>query len=392
MHFGYLLSATFLTCLEPWLIGARGVKNPLLKTMCNLKTDQLIKYYGYDAERHEVTTEDGYILTIFRCNSKNSTQQSKPPVIVQHGILVSSDDFCISPPGQSLAYVLADSGYDVWLANSRGNVYSRRHKTKDPNSWSGDFWNFSWLEMGIYDHPAVIDYILYKTGHSKLYYLGHSQGTTNLLVLLSERPEYNQKIYAASLMAPAVYFSHMEVLTSILALVPAAVNYLESIPNTEVFPRDRLFTEDFNTFCTDNLAFCDLWLDLITGPSENQRNETMMPIFMCHNPSGTSLRQIVHYYQTIKFGTFAKYKNGKEIPSDFELSRITAPISLHMSVSDMLTKLSDGLKLVPKLNNSEVFVHIINGTKLNHVDFAWGMNSAKIVYSEIIKFFRKHQN
>lgn len=64
--------------------------------------EQLIKYYGYDAEMHEVTTKDGYILTIFRCNSKNSTTQVRRPVIVQHGLLVSSDDFCINPPDQSL--------------------------------------------------------------------------------------------------------------------------------------------------------------------------------------------------------------------------------------------------------------------------------------------------
>lgn len=118
----------------------------------------------------------------------------------------------------------------------------------------------------------------------------------------------------------------------------------------------------------------------------------MVPIYLCHNPSGSSLKQLAHYYQSIEFGSFAKYKIGKEIPPDFDLSRITVPIGLHMSQSDTLTKVSDGLTLVPKLNRSEVFVHIINGTKFNHLDFAIGMNSASLVYSKIMKFFEQHEH
>lgn len=39
-----------------------------------------------------------------------------------------------------IAYLLYDSGYDVWLGNARGNTYSRAH-----THWSIDdakFWNF----------------------------------------------------------------------------------------------------------------------------------------------------------------------------------------------------------------------------------------------------------
>lgn len=64
--------------------------------------------------------------------------------------------------------------------------------------------------MGVYDHPVVIDYILSVTGNEKVFYVGHSQGTTTLMVLLSERPEYNQKIYAASLLAPVAYMNHSD--------------------------------------------------------------------------------------------------------------------------------------------------------------------------------------
>lgn len=47
---------------------------------------------------------------------------------------------------------------------------------------------------GVYDLSAMIDYVLWTTNQTKLAYVGHSQGVTAMLVLLSELPHYNEKI------------------------------------------------------------------------------------------------------------------------------------------------------------------------------------------------------
>jgi len=68
---------------------------------------------------------------------------------------------------------------------------------------------FSWHEMGYYDLPAEINYVLNVTGKSQIYYIGHSMGATMFFVLMSTRPEYNSKIKLAAALAPAVYLDHM---------------------------------------------------------------------------------------------------------------------------------------------------------------------------------------
>lgn len=81
------------------------------------------------------------------------------------------------------------------MLNARGNVYSRDHinmTTSDPQ-----FWKFSFHEIGIYDIPATIDYMLNSTNQTKLAFAGVSQGSAVILVTLSELPEYNDKISVA---------------------------------------------------------------------------------------------------------------------------------------------------------------------------------------------------
>lgn len=48
-----------------------------------------------------------------------------------------------------LAYLLADAGYDVWLANARGTEPSRAHIRLNPNGfWQKKYWSFSWHQIG----------------------------------------------------------------------------------------------------------------------------------------------------------------------------------------------------------------------------------------------------
>lgn len=128
-------------------------------------------------------------------------------MLMVHGFLDSSFGYTFLGPNKALPYLLVDQNYDVWLANVRGNRYSRKHKKLNPKFRK--FWNFSWHEIGVYDIPEIIDYILKETGQKKLHYIGHSQGTTVFFVMCSEKPEYNKKIISMNALAPVTYSGHV---------------------------------------------------------------------------------------------------------------------------------------------------------------------------------------
>lgn len=167
---------------------------------------QLVAKAGYEGQAHRVETQDGYLLKVHRILPKISGV-SKYPVFLMHGLIAASSDYVMTGPKLALAYYLADNGYDVWMGNARGNKHSENHKTLSKRS--REFWDFSWHEIGFYDVPAMIDLALEMTGSPKIFFVGHSQGTTSFLVFASSHPEYNEKIVQAHLLAPAGFMKNI---------------------------------------------------------------------------------------------------------------------------------------------------------------------------------------
>lgn len=128
-------------------------------------------------------------------------------VILTHGTYSCGAQWVVNG-NKSLAFMLSIAGYDVWILNSRGTILSNRHKTLSYDD--AQYWDFSFHDMGLYDLPAAIDYILKSTNTEKLHYVGYSQGTTELLAGISMHPDYNRKIISACLLNPAPFLGHMK--------------------------------------------------------------------------------------------------------------------------------------------------------------------------------------
>ncbi|KOX68109.1 Lipase 3 [Melipona quadrifasciata] len=382
----------------------------------HMTTPELIVAHGYKSETHHIWTEDGYCLDVHRvlpkscqnsdCNiNENNVQtneshevasKKKVPVLIHHGLLSSSADWVLLGPKKALAYLLCDNNYDVWLGNARGNAYSRKHKqytTKDK-----EFWDFSWHEIGYYDLPATIDYILEYTGHAELYYVGYSQGTTAFYVMASEKSEYNQKIKGMVSLAPIAFLSnHRSPLIKFVVHFYGLMEWGSSYCNVhQWFPRNRLQARALGTLIRNapgslTKGVCVGWFSLIAGFGSDQLDKFMLPLILGHFPAGSSAKQIIHYGQNVLSGSFRKFNKKSENstqPPKYDLEKVKTPITIFYSENDFLTDPTDITKLTDKLPNVTE-IRKIEYLKFNHVDYLWGRDARMLLYNAVLTVLKK---
>lgn len=225
------------------------------------------------------------MLQVFRIpyspKLNNEYEQRKPVVLLQHGLFSCSDSFLLNGPNDALAYNFADNGFDVWLGNARGNLYSRNN-TKI-SLQHPDFWSFSWHEIGHIDIPAMIDYILYETQQEKLHYVGHSQGCTAFFVMASTRPEYNLKIKTAHMLAPAIFMGNAtsKFLLGLAPIVGSPGLATTILSDQQLFPYNTFVQRLVDTVCslTTGRKYCFTLFLLLGGTYNGNLNQVTMNKF-----------------------------------------------------------------------------------------------------------------
>ncbi|RCH81022.1 hypothetical protein CU098_004643 [Rhizopus stolonifer] len=163
------------------------------------------KKWGYESEKHELVTEDGYIIVMYRIYKKGTNPKGKKPVLIGHGLFQCSGAFVLNEE-KSLAFVLVNEGYDVWVGNNRA-IAGCDHISlsyKDP-----EYWNWGLKELGIYDFTAMIDHVREHSGYSKVAYIGHSQGNAQAFIGLSLCPEIVNKLSCFVALAPAIFSGNL---------------------------------------------------------------------------------------------------------------------------------------------------------------------------------------
>nr|XP_028584369.1 putative lysosomal acid lipase/cholesteryl ester hydrolase [Podarcis muralis] len=333
----------------------QGTVNPVeskSKTEVNpevyMNISEKIRYWGYPSEEYEVITKDGYFLSLNRIpGGKLEDESLKATILLIHGLDLEGSDWIANPPHQSLGFILADAGYDVWIGNNRGNSWSRRHQNLTIEEEA--FWDFSFHEMGIYDLPAMTDFILQKTGRDKIYCGGHAQGSTVAFVAFSVIPQMSEKIKMFFAMGPA-YTLHFSISPIIRVL---------RMPNT-------LFKIIFGT-----KEFCLLSPKL---------KELLAQKCSCQ-PSGRTGE-----FKYFDYGpkNIDKYK--QMTPPFYKIEEITVPIAMWSGGQDWVCRPKEAAQLRSRIPH---LVYHKEYPDWDHWDFIWGIDAHQQMYMEILDLMQK---
>lgn len=160
-------------------------------------------YYAGATSQDEtlhLTTADGWTLAVHHYRPEG--ERKGLPVILCHGLSSNLHTFDL-PGGPSLARFLRSRGRDVWTVELRGSGMSDR-----PRLFYSDFpydWEFE--EHLREDVPAVIAFVLDRTGAPKVHWVGHSMGGMLILAHVSGKPD--AAVASAVTIGSPVDFSNM---------------------------------------------------------------------------------------------------------------------------------------------------------------------------------------
>ncbi|NXM02099.1 LIPM Lipase, partial [Tyrannus savana] len=359
---------------------------------------QKIRFQGYPSEEYEVTTEDGYILSLNRIPyGRNCSGYSAPrtPVLIVHGFCLDGGDWVDNLPNNSLAFVLADAGYDVWIGNNRGNSWSRGHL--DLSVHEEEFWDFSFHEMAIYDLPAMVGFIIMQTEQERLFYIGHAQGSSLGFIAFSSLPHLGEKIKLFFALAPGYTLHHVRSPVLKALFLPEAVLKLKfgTKELSLVSRKDRAFlAEKCSRFPIEEV--CENEIFLIGGYNSKNLNVSRLDVYLAHFPDYTSVKTLLHWGQTAKTGDFKQFDYGflknqekynQSTPPFYRIEDMTVPVALWNGEEDWVNTPQETQQLLPHLTNVVQHEELHNW---NHFDPHWGQDAPQRLYSQILFLMDQH--
>jgi len=353
---------------------------------------------GFACTEYQTTTLDGFVLTLSRV-SVPGKPISKRPVLCQHGLVDTSATWTTGTRNQSLAYVLADAGFDVWLGNNRGREpYMHVNLTiTDPR-----YWAWSWDELGEHDLDVTLRKVLAECGSdSKIGYIGHSQGTLEGFTHFNGEYDLSARIVAFVGYGPVAFARHGHA---------TWLDYLNGLFQHFCGGRhsptcDVSVFEDFRAIATSTcqvapkLDFCIGILCGLAGCEShaNYDQEQFATKVLTNYPSSTSSQNIAHFTQmtlmqndtVMKFDYGSAQENmnhyGQTSPPVYNISAVSVPMHLFYGTNDKFADPVDAQNLFKLLPANLLHIY---PTEYGHGDFLWGLDAAIKVYQPTVSILQ----
>jgi pimeloyl-ACP methyl ester carboxylesterase len=353
---------------------------------------------GYPCEHHIIVTADGFQLDTIRIPPK---QTGAYPVFLQHGLLDSAVTWVMNYyPSQNLGCLLHDAGYDVWMGNSRGNIYSMGNAKL--SQWSDAYWDSIDMDfMAKYDLPANIDYVTNFTAHKTLSWVGHSQGTWQAFSAFSDvNRQYAAKVDVFVALAPVAFVAHQEsILLAILADLD--VDGIMAIFGTHEFLANDWLIHAISAACAEAGMDCDNVLAILCGGANMTNiNSTQMYQLTNYDPGGTSVSNMIHWAQEVRTKTYQmhdwgiwnpNFYNGSTTVPSYHLANYAGPkVALFWGGGDDLADPADVATIAATIP-AQYIIGNMGLPGYGHLDFVWGLDAATALYPNIISTIRANQ-
>ncbi|XP_075726488.1 tear acid lipase-like protein [Rhipicephalus microplus] len=135
--------------------------------------------------------------------------------------------------------------------------------------------------------------------------------------------------------------------------------------------------------------------------SPEQLNKTRIPVIVGHSPIGTSVQNLLHFYQIYKAKNLIMYDHGEAenrrrygqvTPPAYPLERIQLPIAMFSSPGDILSNTADVADLAYTLGSRVVFSRVVPNPSFSHLDFLNSYRATDFLHNTAIELAKKYSS
>ena len=207
---------------------------------------------------------------------------------------------------------------------------------------------------------------------------------------------------------------------------------VHSLSPPQFLPTPDLLHNVFVDFCADCEICCSDVIELICGPHKGAFNESRMPVMAGHEPAGTSVMNMIHWYTTSSdvpslhclpafslpsltlahlrydcsadvllrtqmyhskkfsmydYGYFGnKQHYGSHHAPEYDLSQMpqNLPMAMYSGTNDILADPTDVAQLLSQLPVQTTYARPI--TDYAHLDFCWALDAVTQIYGQMMDF------